>query len=60
MRYSWTFEEVDKKLDGIMTNIFKACEKAANEYGLSKNYVAGANIAAFDKISKAMIAQGII
>lgn len=60
MRYSWTFEEVDKKLDGIMTNIFKACEKAANEYGLAKNYVAGANIAAFDKISKAMIAQGII
>ena len=60
MRYSWTFEEVDKKLDGIMTNIFKACEKAANEYGLGKNYVAGANIAAFDKISKAMIAQGII
>ena len=60
MRYSWTFEEVDKKLDGIMTNIFKACGKAANEYGLAKNYVAGANIAAFDKISKAMIAQGII
>ena len=60
MRYSWTFEEVDKKLDGIRTNIFKACEKAANEYGLAKNYVAGANIAAFDKISKAMIAQGII
>ena len=60
MRYNWTFEEVDKKLDGIMTNIFKACEKAANEYGLAKNYVAGANIAAFDKISKAMIAQGII
>ncbi len=60
MRYSWTFEEVDAKLDGIMTNIFKACEKAANEYGFSKNYVAGANIAAFDKLAKAMIAQGII
>ncbi len=60
MRYSWTFDEVDRKLDDIMTNIFKACEKAANEYGLGKNYVAGANIAAFDKISKAMIAQGII
>ena len=60
MRYSWTFEEVDAKLDGIMTNIFKACEKAANEYGFSQNYVAGANIAAFDKLAKAMIAQGII
>ena len=60
MRYSWTFEEVDKKLDGIMTNIFKACQKAAAEYGLENNYVAGANLAAFDKISKAMLAQGII
>ncbi|MBS4759549.1 MAG: NADP-specific glutamate dehydrogenase [Clostridium sp.] len=60
MRYSWTFEEVDEKLDKIMTNIFKACQKAAQEYNLGKNYVAGANIAAFDKISKAMIAQGII
>ena len=60
MRYSWTFEEVNEKLDGIMTNIFKNCEKSAKEYGMDKNYVAGANIAAFDKISKAMIAQGII
>ncbi len=60
MRYSWTFDEVDEKLDGIMTNIFNACKKAADEYGLDKNYVAGANIAAFDKIAKAMIAQGII
>lgn len=60
MRLAWTFEEVDQKLDGIMTNIFKACKKAAEEYGCGTNYVAGANIAAFDKISKAMIAQGII
>lgn len=60
MRFSWTFEEVDKKLDTIMTNIFAACQSAAKEYGVDKNYVAGANIAAFDKISKAMIAQGII
>lgn len=60
MRYSWTFEEVDEKLDRIMTNIFYACQKAAQEYNLGNNYVAGANIAAFDKISKAMIAQGII
>ena len=60
MRYSWTFEEVDEKLDRIMTNIFDACQKAAQEYNLGNNYVAGANIAAFDKVSKAMIAQGII
>ena len=60
MRLSWTFEEVDAKLDGIMTNIFKACKSAAEEYGQGKNYVAGANIAAFDKLSKAMMAQGII
>lgn|SRR5574344_634347 len=60
MRYSWSFDEVDQKLDGIMTNIFAACQKASDEYGFDRNYVAGANIAAFDKISKAMIAQGII
>ena len=60
MRYSWSFEEVDAKLDGIMVNIFKACQKAAKEYATETNYVAGANLAAFDKISKAMIAQGII
>ena len=60
MRYSWTFEEVDKKLDEIMTNIFKACKETANEYGLGKNYVAGANIAGFRKVADAMMAQGII
>lgn len=60
MRYSWTFEEVDQKLDDIMTNIFSACKNAADQYNLGKNYVAGANIAAFDKISKAMNEQGII
>ena len=60
MRLSWTFEEVDKKLDRIMTNIFESCQNAAREYSLGTNYVAGANIAAFEKVSKAMIAQGII
>ena len=60
MRYSWTFEEVDNKLECIMCNIFKACKTAAAEYGFGNNYVAGANLAAFDKISKAMLAQGII
>ncbi len=60
MRYYWSFEEVDKKLDGIMTNIFKSCQEAAKEYGVEGNYVAGANIAAFRKVAKAMRAQGII
>ena len=60
MRLSWTFEEVGKKLDGIMTNIFKMCYETAKEYNLGINYVAGANIAAFKKVSEAMIAQGII
>ena len=60
MRFFWTFEEVNEKLDRIMTNIFSQCQKAAQEYGLGTNYVAGANIAAFRKIAKAMRSQGII
>jgi len=60
MRYSWTFEEVDSKLDRIMVNIFASCKKAAQDYGYGTNYVAGANIAGFRKIAKAMRAQGII
>jgi glutamate dehydrogenase (NADP+) len=60
MRDAWTFEEVDKKLENIMINIFKQCKDADDEYNLGNNYVAGANIAAFKKISNAMIAQGII
>lgn len=60
MRYFWTFDEVDKKLEGIMVNIFKLCKEAAQEYGFGNNYVAGANIAAFRKIAKAMRSQGII
>ena len=60
MRLSWSFEEVDEKLDKIMTNIFAACKKATQDYNCPKNYVAGANIAGFDKVSKAMIAQGVI
>ena len=60
MRYSWTFEEVDQKLDSIMVNIFKACKDAADEYGYGTNYIAGANIAGFLKVAKAMVAQGII
>ncbi|SCL87299.1 NADP-specific glutamate dehydrogenase [Sporanaerobacter sp. PP17-6a] len=59
MRLSWTAEEVDAKLDGIMTNIFKTCDKASKEYGMPKNYVAGANIAGFLKVANAMMAQGV-
>ncbi len=60
MRYYYTFDEVEKKLDDIMTNIFKACKEASDEAGISGNYVAGANIAAFKKLSEAMIAQGLV
>ena len=60
MRYYHTFEEVEAKLDGIMTNIFKACKEASDEYGLNNDYVAGANIAAFKKLSSAMVAQGVV
>ena len=60
MRYFWTFEEVDSKLERIMKNIFKLCSEAAKEYNCGTNYVAGANIAAFTKVSTAMKSQGII
>jgi len=60
MRYYMTFEEVDQKLNNIMINIFKSCQNAANKYNLGNNYVAGANIAAFEKLSQAMVAQGIV
>lgn len=59
MRYGWSFEEVDAKLKGIMEGIFHACYDAAEKYGLSGNLVAGANIAGFEKIAAAMIAQGV-
>ena len=60
MRCPWTFEEVNSKLDRIMTNIFATCKNTAEKYGLGKNYLAGANIAAFNKVADAMTAQGII
>jgi glutamate dehydrogenase (NADP+) len=59
MRISWTFEEVDRRLDDIMTNIYKSSSAAAAEYGKTGNFVAGANIAGFLKIAEAMKAQGI-
>ena len=59
-RLSWTFEEVDEKLKGIMINIFHAADDAAREYGVEGDYVAGANIAGFKKLADAMLAQGIV
>lgn len=57
---SWTFEEVDEKLHGIMKSIYHAADDAAREYGFEGNYVVGANIAGFKKIADAMIAQGLV
>ena len=59
-RLSWTFEEVDEKLHGIMVSIYKAAADAAKEYGMEGNLVAGANIAGFLKVADAMLAQGIV
>ena len=59
-RMNWSFDEVDGKLKGIMVNIFHNMENAAEKYGYSKNYVVGANIAGFEKVANAMIAQGIV
>ena len=60
MRYYLSFEQVDNMLEAIMVNIFKSSQEACETYNLGNNYVAGANIAAFTKLAKAMIAQGII
>jgi len=60
MRYSWSAEEVDAKLRVIMKNIFDASLKAANDYGLGDDLVAGANIAGFIKVADAMLAQGVV
>ncbi len=59
-RLSWSFEEVDAKLHGIMKSIFKACDDAAKQYGMEGNYMAGANIAGFLKVAEAMKAQGCV
>ena len=60
MRYSWSAQEVDAKLKDIMVNIFKHSLAAAHEYGLGDDLIAGANIAGFEKVAKAMMAQGIV
>ncbi|AWY97658.1 MULTISPECIES: NADP-specific glutamate dehydrogenase [Blautia] len=58
-RLSWSFEEVDAKLQGIMVNICHNMADAAKKYGFEGNYVVGANAAGFEKVAEAMIAQGI-
>ena len=59
-RLSWTFEEVDAKLQQIMVNIFHKLDDASKKYDMEGNYVAGANIAGFEKVVDAMTAQGIV
>ncbi len=58
-RMYWTFEDVDKALEGIMKSIFKHCDDAANEYDCPGNYVIGANIAGFKRVAESMLAYGI-
>jgi len=60
MRFYYTFEEVEMKLERIMVNIFNSCKENAEKYGCKGNYVAGANLAAFDKLANAMMAQGVV
>ncbi len=60
LRLSWSREEVDKRLHGIMKSIHKACVEAAETYGTSGNYVNGANIGGFLKVARAMMDQGIV
>ena len=59
-RLSWTREEVDSKLHGIMKSIHKACVETAEKYGTPGNYVNGANIAGFLKVADAMMDQGLV
>jgi glutamate dehydrogenase (NADP+) len=60
MRLSWTREEVDEKLHGIMKSIHKSCLEAAEAYGKPGDYLLGANIAGFLKVANSMLAFGIV
>ncbi len=60
MRMSWSREEVDQKLHGIMKSIHKTCVETAKEYGAPGNYVVGANIGGFLKVANAMLDQGVV
>ena len=57
---SWTFDEVDGKLNDIMISIYHACDDAAKKYGKEGDFVTGANIAGFEKVAEAMMAQGLV
>lgn len=59
-RLQWTAEEVDGRLQGIMRNIFAQISQAADACGMPGNYVVGANIAGFQKVAEAMLAQGVV
>ena len=59
-RLSWSFEEVDAKLKGIMAGIFKSIDETAKEYGKPGDFILGANVAGFKKVAKAMLDQGVI
>ena len=59
LRMNWSFEEVDSRLQEIMINIFHNIDDAAKRYGVEGDYVAGANIAGFEKVAEAMLAQGV-
>ena len=58
-RLSWSFEEVDNKLQNIMVNIYHNIDTAAKRYGKEDDFVSGANIAGFEKVVEAMLAQGV-
>jgi glutamate dehydrogenase (NADP+) len=60
MRLSWAFEEVDERLRQILKNIYRSAVRAADEYGVPGNLVAGANIAGFLKVADTMLAQGVV
>jgi glutamate dehydrogenase (NADP+) len=60
MRYSWSREEVDQKLHGIMKSIHHTCVTVADEFGTPGNYVNGANIGGFLKVADAMLDQGVV
>jgi len=59
-RLSWTFDEVDARLKGIMDAVYDQCTQAADAFGMKGNLVAGANIAGFLKVADAMLAQGVV
>jgi glutamate dehydrogenase (NADP+) len=59
-REAWGFEETDAKLQQIMTNVFRICSEAAEEFGTPGNLVKGANIAGFMKVARAMVAHGLV